>query len=259
MWDGFSTRLRPRSGRPAGVGRVENPSHIAIVALLLFGSISIGSAIFRAADVLAPDGVLARMQHRAYEALDSEPALLRMVEQRFRDHAAATFLHIVPGALFLALVPLQFSARFRNRHLRFHRWSGRLLLAVLTISAITGLFFGAVIPIAGFGELSSTAVFGALILVAIARGFLAARRRDFARHREWMIRAFAIALGVSSIRVIATLMQLFVKTTPERTVAVSFWMGWALTLAAAELWIRATSTSARTYSSAVPDTGSASG
>src|SRR5438128_2032925 len=28
MWDGFSTRPRPRSGRPAGGGRVENPSHI---------------------------------------------------------------------------------------------------------------------------------------------------------------------------------------------------------------------------------------
>src|SRR5437867_10802277 len=28
MWDGFSTRPRPRSGRPSGGGRVENPSHI---------------------------------------------------------------------------------------------------------------------------------------------------------------------------------------------------------------------------------------
>ena len=231
----------------------------AIVALLLFGSIPIGSAIFRTAAVLAPDGGLARTLRRGYEAIDGEPALVRMVEQRFRDHTAVTLLHIVPGALFLALAPLQFSSRFRSRHLRFHRWSGRLLVAVLTVSAATGLYFGAVIPIAGFGELSSTAVFGALTLVAVARGFLAARRRDFVRHREWMIRAFAIAIGVSSIRVIATFMQIFVKTTPERTVAISFWLGWALTLAAAELWIRATSTSARTYSSAVPGTGSVSG
>src|SRR5947209_808416 len=28
MWDGFSTRPRPRNGRPSGGGRVENPSHI---------------------------------------------------------------------------------------------------------------------------------------------------------------------------------------------------------------------------------------
>jgi iron complex transport system substrate-binding protein len=30
MWDGFSTRPRPRSGRPSGGGRVENPSHIKV-------------------------------------------------------------------------------------------------------------------------------------------------------------------------------------------------------------------------------------
>src|SRR5215218_1361468 len=30
MWDGFSTRPRPRSGRLGGGGRVENPSHIAL-------------------------------------------------------------------------------------------------------------------------------------------------------------------------------------------------------------------------------------
>ena len=32
MWDGFSTRPRPRSGRPSGGGRVENPSHIVLIA-----------------------------------------------------------------------------------------------------------------------------------------------------------------------------------------------------------------------------------
>ena len=29
MWDGFSTRPRPQSGRPSGGGRVENPSYIS--------------------------------------------------------------------------------------------------------------------------------------------------------------------------------------------------------------------------------------
>ena len=32
MWGGFSTRPRPRSGRPSGGGRVENPSHIVLIA-----------------------------------------------------------------------------------------------------------------------------------------------------------------------------------------------------------------------------------
>jgi uncharacterized membrane protein len=228
-------------------------------ALLLFGSISIAAAVFRVFGVLDPAGPVANVERRVFAWMNSDENLLLIVEQRFADHAAATLLHVVPGALFLALAPLQFSSRFRSRHLRFHRWSGRLLLVAVAVSAVTGLFFGVVIPIAGFGEASSTGVFGALILFAIVRGYLAVRRGDLARHREWMIRAFAIAIGVSTIRLIAAVMQLIVKTTPERTVAISFWTGWAVTLLAAELWIRATSTSARTYSSTVPDTGSASG
>ena len=45
---------------------------------------------------------------------------------------------------------------------------GRVLVALVTISAMTGLFFGAVIPLTRFGERSSTAFFGALILIAVA-------------------------------------------------------------------------------------------
>lgn len=227
-----------------------------VAALLAFAAISIASAVVRTAAVVAPDGSLARAQRRLFVAMASDPALVRVSEERFRGHAAATLLHVIPGAIFLALAPLQFSERFRSRHLRAHRRIGRMLLALAAVSAAGGLFFGAVIPLTGFGERSSTAFFGALFLVAVARGFVAARRRDIDRHRRWMTRAFAIALGVSTIRVIAAVLQLFVRTTPERTVTISFWLGWGVTLAAAELWLR--SRSGRTYRSADPDTYSAS-
>ena len=37
-------------------------------------------------------------------------------------------------------------------------------------------------------------VFGLAMVVTIVLGFLATRRRDFARHRAWMIRSYAIGL-----------------------------------------------------------------
>ena len=37
-------------------------------------------------------------------------------------------------------------------------------------------------------------MFGVALVVTLVLGFRAARRRNFARHRVWMIRSFAIAL-----------------------------------------------------------------
>ena len=46
----------------------------------------------------------------------------------FARNAALTFVHILPGALFLGLAPLQFVPGFRQRNLKFHRRMGTLLV-----------------------------------------------------------------------------------------------------------------------------------
>lgn len=53
-----------------------------------------------------------------------------------------------------------------------------------------------------------------------------------------MIRAFAVAIGISTIRVIGGFVQMRAMTTPAQTVTISFWSGWTLTLVVAETWIR---------------------
>ena len=112
---------------------------------------------------------------------------------KFNRYPATTLLHVVPAALFALLAPLQFSRRIRSRHIRVHRWSGRVLVAIAIPIGITGLFFGLFMPFAGLLEASGVAVFGALFLFAVVRAVVAIRHKDVATHREWMIRMFAIA------------------------------------------------------------------
>jgi hypothetical protein len=57
------------------------------------------------------------------------------LDRGFAGHAALTFVHILPGALFLILGPLQFVPKIRQRHLQVHRWTGRMLV-------ISGLIIG---------------------------------------------------------------------------------------------------------------------
>src|ERR1700679_10912 len=52
---------------------------------------------------------------------------------------ALTFVHIIPGALFMILAPLQFVPGIRARHLWFHRFSGRILVVLGLIIGITAL------------------------------------------------------------------------------------------------------------------------
>lgn len=175
-----------------------------------------------------------------------DPFALRRAEElermdgRFAAHPYATLLHVVPGALFLILAPFQFSSRVRSRHIRFHRWSGRLLVVVALVTASTALYFGLGMPYGGWGEASAIALFGGLFLVAVGRAVVAIRRRQVARHREWMIRAFAVAIGVSTIRVAGPVLDIALTpagVAPPVLFVLSLWTGWAITLGAAEVWI----------------------
>ena len=48
----------------------------------------------------------------------------------FAARPSLTLLHILPAALFIVLMPLQFVSRIRTRHVAWHRWSGRLLIVL---------------------------------------------------------------------------------------------------------------------------------
>jgi uncharacterized membrane protein len=164
-------------------------------------------------------------------------------DRRFGDDPLMTMLHILPGGLLLLLAPFQFSPRIRNRHIRFHRWSGRVLVGCAVVSALAGFYFGLRMPYGGLSETAVIVLFGAILLVAVTLAVAAIRRGDVARHREWMIRAFAVVVGIATIRVVGMVLDVLLTPTgvgPADVFVLSLWTGWILTLTAAEVWIRYT-------------------
>jgi uncharacterized membrane protein len=158
----------------------------------------------------------------------------------FAAYPVLTFLHIFPGAVILALAPFQFSSGIRRRHIRFHRWSGRVVLVAALAAGLSALVLGAISPFGGLTATSAVAVFGVFFLVAILRAFIAIRRGDVARHREWMIRMLSLCLGISTIRIVGLLLVLITRAGPLEVIGLAFWIGWGLTFGAAELWVRYT-------------------
>ena len=186
--------------------------------------------------------VLASLQITDPFAADRPAELLR-VDGRFAAHPFLTLLHVVPGGILLLFAPLQFSSRVRNRHRQLHRWSGRVLMVAGIVAVAPALFFGVIIPYGGTGEAVAIVVIAGLFLLALCTAFIAIRRHQVARHREWMIRAFALALAISSVRVVASMLDAALTPAgfrPPVIFVISIWTGWMLTLGAAEVWIRYT-------------------
>lgn len=151
-----------------------------------------------------------------------------------------TVAHIVPGMLFLALAPLQFVRRIRSRHLAVHRRSGRLLVGLGALIGVTALVMGFVLGFGGPLETSANTIFGAFFLYALGRAFYHVRRGEIAEHREWMIRMFAIALAITTMRPLVGLFFALTDWEFGRILGVVFWLAFLLHAAAAELWIRST-------------------
>jgi uncharacterized membrane protein len=159
------------------------------------------------------------------------------MDASFARHLLLTLIHILPGALFLVLAPLQFVPSLRAKHLELHRWLGRGLVATgLTVGA-TALVMSYKMNIGGANETAATMMFAILFLYCLIRAYLHIRRKEVARHREWMIRAFGIALGVATTRPIVGIFFAFRRLTPHEFFGIAFWMGFTITLVVTEAWI----------------------
>src|SRR6266567_5567891 len=146
----------------------------------------------------------------------------------FAAHRSLTLLHILPAALFIVLMPLQFVSRIRARHIAWHRCSGRLLIVLGFIVGTSALVMSYTMAIGGANETAATTLFAILFLVFLAMGFWNIRRRRIVQHREWMIRAFGVALGVATTRPIVGAFFAVRRLSPHEFFGTAFWLGFTL-------------------------------
>jgi uncharacterized membrane protein len=164
-----------------------------------------------------------------------------LFELRYLEHPIVTALHMLSGILFISLAPLQFITKVRSKRLELHRRLGRVLVCCALVSGAYGLISTIALP--AFGGLPSEAAawfFGPLFLFAIVRAFWCARNKKITQHRQWMIRAFALGLGVGTQRIILIILMISTGYSFEESFGPALWLGFGLNLLVAESWINAT-------------------
>jgi uncharacterized membrane protein len=105
--------------------------------------------------------------------------------------------HTLSGLTALLVGPLQFSSRFRQRHLKLHRVLGRFYVASVFIGSFTGIALAA-----GRPGLPGTSMQAAAWMICTAAAVVTARNRQIVAHRQWMARSYAVTFTFISSRVL---------------------------------------------------------
>jgi uncharacterized membrane protein len=160
---------------------------------------------------------------------------------RFVAAPLPVILHILSVSLFSILGALQFSSGLRQLSPRWHKVSGRLVVASGIFVALSGLWMTVMYPIPP--ELQGGLLYGVRVFVSVAMllsiywAVAAVMRRDIATHRAWMIRAYALGQG-AGMQVVVLLPWMLLIGKPsmlQRDVLMS--LAWLINLLVAEMTI----------------------
>ena len=133
--------------------------------------------------------------------------------------------HATASAMTLVLGPLQFSSKLRRRHTATHRLLGRLYLSGIAIGGPIAIYLGFThaLPMMALPIL----VQSTLWIGTGAGALLAAKRRNFELHRQWVIRSYAITLIFVVTRVLGA-----IPAVERHGIAVQAPLLWILIVAA---------------------------
>ncbi|MFC7493633.1 MULTISPECIES: DUF2306 domain-containing protein [unclassified Nocardioides] len=126
---------------------------------------------------------------------------LMPADDRFTGIPVALVVHILGAATYVLVGVLQFIPGLRRRHRAWHRRAGRVLAVAGLLVAGAALWLTLFYPPQpGTGPLLLVLrlLVGSTMGASLVLGVQAARRRDIATHRAWMIRAYALALGAGT-------------------------------------------------------------
>jgi uncharacterized membrane protein len=123
------------------------------------------------------------------------PAMAYHVPERLAF--AAT--HFAVGGFVLLIGPFQFLPRFRTRWPVLHRWLGRLYVAGCLFSGVAG-FMLAQNTNAGPVARTGFTLLAIFWVITTSMAFLKARNQQFADHRRWMIRSYALTFAAVTLR-----------------------------------------------------------
>ena len=167
---------------------------------------------------------------------------------RFMTAPLPVVMHIISSVIYSILGAFQFSDSFRRNKPLWHRTSGKWLIPLGLISALSGIWMtlfyarpaidGELI-VANFDDQNLFVIrllIGVAMCCFILLGLAVIRKRNFPQHRAWMIRAYALALGAGTQVFTHIPWFVFTDLQSELSRTICMGAGWVINALVAE-WV----------------------
>ena len=158
----------------------------------------------------------------------------------FRNYPVPRMVHMVLGVIFVLIGPSQLVPGVRRAFPRLHRAIGWTCLLLSIPLIITGWLFAFKFTYTGLPEQVPTVTFTLIYVWLVYMALKNIRQGNVIKHREWMIRAFAMMMGISATRL---WFYIFLKASDvpsTRFFSSIFWLGLGVNLLIAEIWVNLT-------------------
>ena len=182
-------------------------------------------------------GLLRLVELGAGSGIDFLPA-----NPRVQNAPLPVILHLFSSIPYCVIGAFQFLQSIRQNHLRWHKVSGRLLVLLGIVSALSGLwmthFYSFPESLQG-NLLYVVRIFVSLFMVLfILLGLSSILQKRVLQHRAWMIRAYALGQGAGTQVLVAIPFLLAVGEPTSLVRDILMTIAWVINISVAEWIIR---------------------
>jgi uncharacterized membrane protein len=170
------------------------------------------------------------------------------VPATFAWHYPLLLGHVMFAGVAMVTAVAQIWPGLRARRPALHRRLGRVYVFTAIPAAVCAMVIGAATPFGPFLAVSNVFL-ASLWLWFTINGYLAARQRQFARHRRHMVRSATLALSIITNRIWTPV--LFISLHPLQdsvfdgneehflwfAAGIGAWVGWTIPLLAVQWWL----------------------
>lgn len=163
---------------------------------------------------------------------------LKQDEIKFSYYKIAFFSHVYSSIIVISLGLTQFSKTIRNQFVLTHKLSGiAYIILTLLIASPSGLIMsyhanGGLISQISFSTLSI------LWFIFTLKAYQSIKKREYLKHRDFMIRSYALTLSAISLRLLKYGIVTIYELAPIDTYKIVSILGWTINLGIAEIIIR---------------------
>jgi len=170
------------------------------------------------------------------------PRYLVLTEQSYGPYfwprSSWVLPHVIGGLLAILIGPLQFWSRIRREYIQVHSWSGRVYLIGVVVGGIASFGLAATSQVT-LTYAAGLAGLGLAWLTTAGMALAAVLHRNFALHRQWMIRSYVVTMAFVTFRVVEDLLEAKGIGTKVDRLTLMSWACWAVPLLFTEVAFQA--------------------